>query len=273
MGFPNGHFYSPVIDPADLRQREGQLWGNTHNRCSGLDFNPKGQAAVIDSFRPFAAGYDYPPGNPETSHQKFTEPNGLFESLDSRALYCMLQARKPARMIEVGSGFSSLLTADVNVRHCSGMMDFRCIEPYPPDFLDPLPNGITSLTRATAQQVGLEPFRQLQAGDFLFIDSSHVSKTGSDVNFLYLEVIPELPPGVIIHIHDIFLPSEYPKQWVLEEERSWNEQYLLQALLIFTSAFRVLFGSYYASQFLPDQIQDTFGGLFGGGSFWLEKIA
>ena len=96
-------------------------------------------------------------------------------------------------------------------------MEFRCIEPYPPDYLDPLPKGITSLTPSRAEELGFEPFESLQAGDILFIDSSHVSKTGSDVNFLYLEVLPRLAKGVVIHIHDIFPPGEYPQQWVLEE--------------------------------------------------------
>ena len=118
-----------------------------------------------------------------------------------------------------------------------------------------------------------EPFLGLGPGDFLFIDSSHVSKTGSDVNFLYLEVLPRLAPGVVIHVHDIFMPAEYPQGWVLEEQRSWNEQYLLQALLMYSSAFRVIFGSHLAQLYLAKEVEETFGGPQGGGSFWFEKTA
>jgi hypothetical protein len=107
----------------------------------------------------------------------------------------------------------------------------------------------------------------------LFIDSSHVSKTGSDVNFLYLEVLPRLAPGVWIHLHDIFLPNDYPREWVLEEERSWNEQYLVQALLMYSRAFAVRFGSACAFHLFPELVESVFGSRLGGGSLWIEKRA
>jgi hypothetical protein len=175
-------------------------------------------------------------------------------------------------MVEVGCGHSSLLSAHVNTRWLGGKTEILCIEPYPPDFLKELPPGLSRLIPERVEQTGIEPFLALQPGDFLFVDSSHVSKTGSDVNYLYLEVFPRLAPGVIIHLHDIFIPAEYPQSWVLEEQRSWNEQYLLQAMLMHSNAFRVLFGSHYASLFLAEQIQSVFGGAHGGGSFWIEKI-
>jgi hypothetical protein len=110
----------------------------------------------------------------------------------------------------------------------------------------------------------------------LFIDSSHVAKTGSDVNFLYFEVLPRLARGVRIHIHDILLPVDYPPEWVLRENRSWNEQYVLRALLMFSTGFRVMFGCNYAFRRFPGLVASALGRPdrpgFGGGSLWIERL-
>jgi hypothetical protein len=126
------------------------------------------------------------------------------------------------------------------------------------------------------QDVALEVFDELQAGDVLFIDSSHVAKTGSDVNRLYFDVLPRLATGVRVHIHDIFLPHDYPRAWVLDENRSWNEQYLVRALLMDSRRLRVRFGSAYAWTTFPDKVARALGvpreRAFGGGSLWLEIV-
>jgi hypothetical protein len=136
--------------------------------------------------------------------------------------------------------------------------------------------GITELMVQKVQDVSLSVFESLAAGDVLFIDSSHVSKTGSDVNYLYFEVLPRLKPGVKIHIHDIFLPNEYLKDWVVTDKRSWNEQYLLRALLMYSTAFRVVFGNAFAFATMPELVRDALslpeGQAFGGGSIWIERI-
>ncbi|MBU6199666.1 MAG: hypothetical protein KGP08_08415, partial [Xanthomonadaceae bacterium] len=136
--------------------------------------------------------------------------------------------------------------------------------------------GVSRLLEEKVQNVALAEFAALQAGDILFIDSSHVAKTGSDVNYLYFEVLPRLASGVRVHIHDIFLPHDYPREWVLGENRSWNEQYLLRALLMHSSAFRVVFGCSYAFWRFPDLVQAALahprGHAFAGGSIWIERI-
>ncbi len=116
-------------------------------------------------------------------------------------------------------------------------------------------------------------FSQLQSGDILFIDSSHTVKIGGDVNYLFLEVLPRLKPGVIVHVHDIFLPFEYRRDWVLDEFRFWNEQYLLQAFLTFNSEFEVLLANYYLSSHHKEHLQAAFPDLPGwiGGSFWMRR--
>jgi hypothetical protein len=274
---PNGHFYSPVVDPEELRTRRASLWPVNMPEVRGIEFNPTMHQKILSGWFPrHMPRYDFPEhfdaAMPPT---QFFTCNSQFSWLDARALFVMLNELRPARMIEVGSGFSSLLTADVNQRCLDGGCHFTCIEPYPRQFLlDGVP-GISELVVAKVQDVALETFDALDAGDILFIDSSHVCKTGSDVNHLYFEVIPRLRPGVFVHVHDIFLPFEYPHEWVLDENRSWNEQYLLRALLMQSNAFDVLFGSNYAHHAFPKLVATVLGRPagkgFGGGSFWFVR--
>ena len=119
----------------------------------------------------------------------------MFGGLDARALFVLLRKLRPQRMIEVGSGYSSLLSADVNQRFLDSQMELTCVEPHPPKFLDRTVSGLTQLIRQRVQDLPITEFQQLANGDILFIDSSHVAKTGSDVNFLILEVLPRLQPG------------------------------------------------------------------------------
>jgi hypothetical protein len=134
--------------------------------------------------------------------------------------------------------------------------------------------GVSRLIEQRVELVDHGEFTQLEAGDILFIDSSHVSKTGSDVNFLFFEVLPLLKPGVIVHVHDIFLPDDYPRPWVIDDNRSWNEQYVLRALLMYSTRFRVLFGCAHAatahSEAVIRALARSDGCGMGGGSLWLQ---
>jgi hypothetical protein len=177
-------------------------------------------------------------------------------------------------MIEVGGGYSSLLAMDVNERFLRNSLEFTCIEPYPRAFLRSGRPGLTELVEERVENLPCEVFERLGAGDILFIDSSHVCKTGSDVHHLFLQVLPRLRPGVRVHVHDVFLPVEYPEEWVLGENRSWNEQYLLQAMLTHSARYRVIFGSSHAAVQYPERVEAALGlprgRVFGGGSFWFE---
>ncbi|HMB39587.1 MAG TPA: class I SAM-dependent methyltransferase [Wenzhouxiangellaceae bacterium] len=273
---PNGHFYSPIVNPAELDPE--LLWPEPPRPIPGIDFNNASHRNILTGVFPkFIPEYDYPEHLEETPELcDFYTQNSQFSWLDSRALFVLLRHWRPKRMIEVGSGFSTLLAADVKRRFLDGRMQLSCVEPYPRPFLRQEALGIDRLIEKKVQEVPFEVFEELQSGDILFIDSSHVAKTGSDVNFLYLEILPRLAPGVIIHIHDIFLPMEYPYDWVVTENRSWNEQYLLRALLMYSSAFRVIFGCSYAFYKFPDLAREALahdkGHAFGGGSFWIERV-
>jgi hypothetical protein len=272
--FPNGHFYSPVVDPATLDP--SALWPDAPE-VVGIDFNDASHIEILkQAFPRFASLYDYPDRLEEspTLTRFFTE-NSQFSWLDARTLFVMLHLLRPRRIVEVGSGYSSLLMSDVNERFFDRGIDLTCVEPYPRPFLAHGLPEVSRLLTARVQEVGLDLFAGLEAGDVLFIDSSHVAKTGSDVNFLFFEVFPRLAPGVYVHVHDIFLPHEYPRDWVMELNRSWNEQYLLRALLQGGCAFEVVFGCSYAYSRFPELVVAALnrpdGAGFGGGSFWMRR--
>lgn len=276
--YPSGHFYSPVVDTAAAAQRRDAIWPANPD-VRGIDFNDAGQVQVLTELFPrFIGDYDYPEhADPDRPASSFYTQNTQFTWLDARALFVLLRAWRPRRVVEVGSGFSSLLIADVNRRWLDGAIDVTCIEPFPRAFLRERIAGISRVVEQEVQRVPLATFAALGPGDVLFIDSSHVAKTGSDVNFLFFDVLPLLAKGVRIHVHDIFLPHDYLPQWVLEENRSWNEQYVLRALLMYSNAFRVEFGSSYAFHaHLPlvvKALAHPKGHAFAGGSFWMTKIA
>jgi hypothetical protein len=279
---PAGHFYSPIVDPAELLLREAELWpataiGDKPTEILGIDFNDAFHHEVLQvDFPRFIADYRYVEHEAETSSSvEFFTQNSQFSWLDARACFVLLRKWQPKRIIEVGSGFSSLLMADVNQRFFAGQCHITCIEPYPRPFLREGVPGLACLIEQKVQAVPLSVFESLEAGDVLFIDSSHVAKTGSDVNYLYFEVLPRLKAGVFIHIHDIFLPHEYLKAWVIIENRSWNEQYVLRALLMYSTMFKVKFGCSYAFAAMLPMVQDALAHPkrhgFAGGSIWLEK--
>jgi hypothetical protein len=274
--FAPGHFYSPIVDSVELRGQEQRIWPE-RPVVLGIDFNDAHHERVLREYFPaFYPDFAYP-AKPDGNALGFYLDNDQFGWLDCRALFVLLRAWRPRRFVEVGSGFSTLLVADVNRRFLGGAMHITCVEPYPRDFLRSPELGIERLLVQRVQDVDPRVFAELDSGDVLFIDSSHVAKTGSDVNHLCFEVLPRLRPGVRIHFHDVFLPMDYPKHWVLGENRSWNEQYVVRALLMFSSGFRVLFGCSHAyaahSEALRRALAAPDGAYYGGGSFWIEKIA
>ena len=230
-----------------------------------------------EAFPRFKLEYDQFPMEPSDRPYEFYFNNPFFTGTDALALYCIVRHFQPNLIIEVGSGFSSRISAQAALRN--GHTKLLCIEPYP----DVTPAngfpGLTSMIPKEVQQVGLDLFQRLDAGDILFIDSSHVVKCGGDVTYLFLEVLPRLKPGVIVHVHDIFFPKEYPKYWVKELLRFWSEQYLLHAFLSFNSEYEVLLCNSYMLHQYREVIQATFPNSPWWGaspesppaSFWMRR--
>jgi hypothetical protein len=273
--FPDGHFYSPVVDPDDIARRRAQIWP-AEPAVRGIDFDDESHTHLLcDVFPGLLQDFDYPEeGNEDASDGRFFVRNSQFSWLDCRALFVLLRHWRPRRMIEVGSGFSTLLAADVNRRFLGGRLVLTCIEPYPRPFLVAGVPGVTELVQERLELTDPSRFETLEAGDVLFIDSSHVAKTGSDVNTLYFEVLPRLAAGVHVHVHDIFLPDDYPPDWVIGENRSWNEQYVVRALLMDSTRYRPVFGCAYAQRRHADLVAAALGRApgrgFGGGSLWID---
>lgn len=262
------HFYQPI---PDTRALPDALWQKPSDLV-GVDMNEAGQLDLLRNVFPeFRAEYDAIPFDPTGAPHEFYLKNGAFEGTDALVLYCMVRHFRPSLVLEVGSGFSSRLTAQAAVRN--GKTRLVCIEPYPDDVLRAGFPGLASVVPKKVQEVDLEFFRQLAAGDILFIDSSHVVKTGGDVTYLFLEVLPRLQPGVIVHVHDIFLPEEFPKSWVRDLHLFWTEQYLLQAFLTYNSEFEVLFANAYMGLKHVPEMQEAFpkSPWWGGGSFWMRR--
>ena len=224
----------------------------------------QGLASFQEEYRQF-------PAEPIAGGQGFYRQNGRFEGADSAIAYSMVRSFQPNRIVEAGSGFSTLVLAAA--AHTNGHTTLHSIEPYPEEFLLRGILGLASLTQKKIEDIELSFFDELEAGDFFFIDTSHVVKTGGDVNYLFLEILPRLKPGVIVHVHDIFFPFDYPRAWVVDQRRFWTEQYLLQAFLIFNSQFEVIISSGYLKFYHPEKLQTVFpdSAPWNGGSFWMRR--
>ncbi|MDB5991922.1 MAG: hypothetical protein JWQ10_3325 [Herbaspirillum sp.] len=272
--FPLGHFYSPIAYTPDIRAREAKIWASV-DTMPGIDLKVDNQLALVKALAPYIAEIDWSDPQPDDPTRYFYG-NDQFPMLDAEFLYAALRHFRPKTIIEVGSGFSSLVTAEVNRRHLGNTLEFSCIEPYPRQFLIDGVDGITQLVRQRVEDVELSFFNRLGAGDILFIDSSHVSKVGSDVNYLFFEVLPRLRPGVIVHLHDILLPDEYPKTWMIDQGRNWNEQYLTRAFLQFNNNWEVMWAANFMATRHTGAVSATFPRLperpGSGSSLWLRRL-
>jgi len=278
LGFhviPN-HYTQPVPDTRTLNPR---LWSR-ESTIVGVDLQEQGQLQLLNTFhaayaREYARLADTSPPQPYA----YVQPNGLFDAVDAEVLYCMVRHFKPRRILEIGGGFSTLVAATAvraNARDgCTTTL--LSVEPHPLPILSSGVPGLTEIIQKNVQDIDPALFAELGNQDILFIDSTHIVQIGSDVQFLFLEVIPRLPPGAIVHVHDIFLPAEYPREWVLEDYYFWNEQYLLQAFLAFNDTFRVLWAGGFMHLRHPDLLSTTFAsyrkGVSRPGSFWFQRVA
>jgi hypothetical protein len=249
-----------------------RVWPQFPRATPGIEWREEAQVAILRDELGQLSEFvfaDAPTGDPHEYHSG----NDMFSRLDAWILQAMLRHHRPKRMIEVGCGWSSLVTARVNREHLGGSMRFTCIEPYPPNFLGDGVDGISRLIVSRVEELPVDLFLELRADDVLFIDTSHVVKTGGDVVFLFHEVLPRLALGVVVHIHDIFLPDDYPQEWVFSG-RAWNEQYLVRSFLTFNHAFEVLLSVGWLTHRRPDVLAKTVPGYpaGGGGSLWVKRV-
>lgn len=251
------HFYYPVPSRHDLPPT---IWSRRYE-CIGLDWNVPVQRQYLGEIFPLFTGEMTP------------EPKGGLSLADAAVLHAMVRHHRPQRMFEVGSGHSTEVAAAACVLNAreGQPCELTAIEPYPNERLQHGFPGLGSLIRSKVQDTALDTFLDC---DLLFIDSSHVVGIGSDVNFLVLEVLPRLKPGCVIHFHDILLPGEYWKDWVLKQRYYWSEQYLLWAFLLFNTEFEVLWAGRYMQLHADSALKQIFPFYQSHHrltSFWLRR--
>ena len=272
---PN-HFYYPVPDTTKLRDK---LWSE-HSELAGISINEGTQLELLSVFAAeFKCEYERFPRGKTDDPCRFFLGNLSLESVDAEVLYCMIRHFKPRRIYEIGSGYSTYLSAQAVLKNSEEDNCYKCdlvaIDPYPRETLRRGFPGLSGLISKEVQDVPLSEFAKLEENDILFIDSSHVLRIGGDVQYEYLEILPRLKRGVIVHSHDIFLPAEYPKKWVKDRRLFWSEQYLLQAFLAFNDTFEVLWAGSYMHLNHPGELERAFDSYDRAktlpGSFWMRR--
>lgn len=261
------------MDLNELEEWRGAVFDRTRPPA-GIELRPAEQLDLIARLKPH---YDRLPFRAEKQPGlRFYYDNPAYSYGDAILLSCLLMELRPRRLVEFGSGYSSCVTLDINDRFLNGELDCTFIDPYPQTLaklLDANDPGRRRILTSKAQDIDLSIIDALEAGDILFIDSTHVTKAGSDVNFHVFTVLPRLKPGVYVHFHDVFYPFEYPEEWFFEGNRSWNEIYLLRAFLMYNQQFEIVaFNHYLAHEHKP--IMEALMPLFmrnHGGGLWLRR--
>jgi len=270
---PPGHFYSPIVNPSTLENYFNSQIDSIN--IEGIDLNPIGQLQKWKKLSGFLPTTPFPLDRNDEFRYFFN--NYSFGIGDASIYSAMLRLHKPKKIIEVGSGHSSACALDTIDRFLDNSTKITFIEPYP-DLLHSLlsHNDPTSVAifENGVQDIDLDLFRQLNADDFLFIDSTHVLKTGGDVCHEIFNILPILKSGVIIHFHDVFWPFEYPKSWIIDEKRSWNEIYALRAFLMHNNSYKIEFFNDYFVKHFTSEVQAGYPQMLNnsGGSLWLRKI-
>lgn len=235
------HYYSPVTQAEDVAAPG--FW-DEQSMLRGVDLGESTGLALLADVLPgylaeFRSRFTVEAG---AESGTFHVVNGVYMAVDAHVYYAFVRHFRPRRVIEIGAGLSTRVAVEaMRENRAAGVAgDITCIEPFPGELLESLAAaGEVRLVRSRVQELGIGFFSVLQPGDLLFIDSTHVLREGSDVQFEYLELLPSLPDGVLVHVHDISLPRRYPRCYV-EQGIHWNEQYLLQAFLAFNSRFEVI---------------------------------
>jgi hypothetical protein len=271
---PPGHFYSPVVNPAEVGAHIDRLAAQSAiDDLPGLGMSKERMLEQWVTLLPFLRSSPFPEQKSDATRYAFDNP--AYSWGDGSILHAMLRRYKPTRLIEIGSGWSSACAIDTIEMYFNEACEVTFIEPFPQLLRGLLgPTSVrTKILEVPVQKVPLNVFDALKDGDFLFIDSTHVLRTGSDVCFELFEILPRLPSGVFVHIHDMFWPFEYPRSWVIDENRSWNEIYAVRALLTDNQSWRIVFFNDYFAKFARSEIEATYPQFLknSGGALWLQR--
>lgn len=264
--FPFNHYESPYPDMEEVHRKEEVLF-QSQECIKEISMNEKRHLELLEEMKKIEApkwNYD------RSENARYYCMNPCFPKNGADILYYMMHILHPQKIIEVGSGFSTSVMLDTNERDFNNEIEIISIEPYA-DRLKSLlrPTDNIQIHESKLQDIPLEFFEQLKENDILFIDSSHVSKANSDINYLFFEILPRINKGVYIHFHDIFYPFIYPKEWIYEG-RAYNEAYILRAFLMHNREYSIQwFGGFMADKF-AERLGGTLSGC-GDGSIWIRK--
>jgi hypothetical protein len=263
------NFYSDIPLIEDI---EGSFEYDTSNSeiyNSGL-FDQELMCDFIDSISIYSSEFSPPDDGDRENPEEFFWNNPAFSHSDAMSYYCVIRHFKPNHVLEIGSGFSTLV-ADKAIKK-NGIGKITIIEPYPKEFLRRL-ESVHNIIESFAQDIPVFEFVKLvECSDIWFIDSTHTVKIGSDCLYIYLKVMPEISKDIVVHSHDIYLPFGMPKKKALEKHIYWTEQYLLYAYMLDNPKVEVLFGSVYAKQIIPHALNKLMLNKYpgGGASIWYK---
>ena len=270
-----GHYYSPIPSAEEVRRNAQRLLAAQPRELPGIALNESGQLAVLEKLKSYYQELPFPETkNP--GHRYFFE-NRSYSYSDAICLYGMIRYVRPRRIIEVGSGYSSCAMLDTNQLFFQNRIACSFIDPYPKLLLSLIrkeDRARIEVISKPVQEVDIGRFEELAANDILFIDSTHVVKIESDVNYIIAQVLPALRAGVYIHFHDIFYPFEYPAEW-LYEGRMWTETYLLRAFLEFNSGYEIVLFNTFLQHFHREEFARHMPLCLKneGGSIWLRRTS
>ncbi|MCM5527510.1 class I SAM-dependent methyltransferase [Parasegetibacter sp. NRK P23] len=267
------HYYEPQFNFDQLSRPL-----TADRSLNGINWNIDGQLALINSFVYRNELSAFPWDKPAGVKPVFYFNNPSFGPGDAEFLYAMIRKFRPGKIIEIGSGYSTLMAQAAIDRNRfedpSYSCRHTCIEPYEMPWLES--TGV-EVVREVVEKIPLSFFEDLNEHDILFIDSSHVIRPQGDVLYEFLELLPSIQKGVIVHVHDIFSPRDYTDLHLKKDVLFWNEQYILEAFLTCNKEFEVLGSLHHLKQKYPAQLQQVFPylGQFPAhepGSFWIRKV-
>ena len=275
------HYYSAIPDIKDLERRDS--WNKTSN-LAGINFRPEEQVKFLLKIGQQYGGECVWPLTKTLNPTQFYLKNQSFSYGCAAALHTMIRYWKPRRIIEIGSGYSSrVISAAISQNlkdNPNNPVEYKIVDPYPDEAsISILPN-LSHLEKQRVELLDPSFFEQLGENDILFIDSSHSVKIGSDVNYLILQILPNLAPGVVVHLHDIPMPYEYNKVYATSPtfRMFWTESYLLQAFLSLNREYEILLAMNYlmlehmdrfCEAFSKFEIKDNWS---NSGSIWIRRV-
>lgn len=269
------HYYQPLVNPKKHLKKSLRADRN----LPGINLNVQEQLEILSKFNFNDELLEFPINQRnKIAGAEFYYDNGLYCSGDAEYLFNMLRFFKPKKMIEIGSGQSTLMALNAIAKNTQDDKNYHCehicIEPYEGAWLE---SKNLTVIRKKVEDIDVSFFEQLEANDVLFIDSSHIIRPQGDVLFEYLEILPILKPGVIVHIHDIFTPKDYLDHWIYQQHLLWNEQYLLEAFLSLNDHFKIIG----ATNYLSHNYRNEFAAkcpVFAQqtdrepGAFWIQRV-